>query len=404
MGCWTKKHYFGSLIKPLVVMKSSKLNITFDGSSDEEHTIVLKNKRFPWWIFLFLLPLLLLLPINKKANIKLANAAGIPIENSVVTFVYSTHWPYNAKPEVKIDTQSDNNGCATFVGIKLPLYAFLFCGGDIATVCVSEGCWGGGSFPVCISSYPSSGYKDILLESKIVNFPFLVRDANSNELIDGAKVKVVVENNGQESESEYLSGQDGACQSVEYSACAKIFAVAEKQYYQNDTIYDFAYNLESQPAHTLKLKYLGKTGDLKINLQWFSKADLDLHCVCPKCTRDTIFYKIKKHNCRSGNGFGELDVDANLHIVKTDRTYDTTKLTNTPVENIYWLKPPQGKYKIKVVWPSYTNETEQTMYSHGTVNFILTITESQSGEVVTYRDSLVKAVGHESFKQFEYVR
>lgn len=386
-------------------MKSSNIKYVVQGNSDnEELTIVLKKKKFPWWIFLFLLPLLLLIPINKNANVKFVDNQEIGISKISAGFIYITHWPYNPTKNITISGISDDDGKIVFNNIKLPLYALIFCGGDFATISTSGGCAGKVNFLDNISKFPSVDYKNIVLEGNTINAPFIVKDINSGDYIKDANIKIVIENNGTKTELENISNENGLSENIEMSACAKIFVVAQKQYYQNDTIFDFAYNLESDNNRTLNLKYLGKSGDFKINLQWFSKADLDLHCICPKCTRDTIFYNRKSHNCRTGNGFGELDVDANLHRRTNNGEYDSTNLTSTPVENIYWIKPPQGKFVIDVVWPNYTNETNQTPYSSGTENFILTITETKTGEVTVFRDSISKEIGKQGKKSFEYER
>ena len=79
----------------------------------------------------------------------------------------------------------------------------------------------------------------------------------------------------------------------------------------------------------------GESGDLRINLQWYSRTDLDLHVYDP-CGNE-IFYSKRRATC--GGGTGILDLDANAIIGTTTR----------PQENIYWLKPSSGTYKVKVV-------------------------------------------------------
>jgi hypothetical protein len=79
----------------------------------------------------------------------------------------------------------------------------------------------------------------------------------------------------------------------------------------------------------------GESGDLRINLQWYCRTDLDLHVIDP-CGNEIYFSK-RKATCNGGTGI--LDLDANALIGTTTR----------PQENIYWLKPSPGTYTIKVV-------------------------------------------------------
>lgn len=79
----------------------------------------------------------------------------------------------------------------------------------------------------------------------------------------------------------------------------------------------------------------GESGDLRINLQWYTRTDLDLHVIDP-CGNEIYFSK-RKATCNGGTGI--LDLDANALIGTTTR----------PQENIYWLKPASGTYTVKVV-------------------------------------------------------
>jgi len=78
----------------------------------------------------------------------------------------------------------------------------------------------------------------------------------------------------------------------------------------------------------------GQSGDLRVNLQWYTKTDLDLHVIDP-CGNEIYFSK-RRASC--GGGVGTLDLDANALFGTTSR----------PQENIYWNSPAKGTYTIKV--------------------------------------------------------
>ena len=70
-------------------------------------------------------------------------------------------------------------------------------------------------------------------------------------------------------------------------------------------------------------KYGAKTGDIQISLSWDTKDDLDLHVlVRPYMSHICWYAKL------DGYG-GELDIDMNA---------DEERLTDQPIENVYWLK------------------------------------------------------------------
>ena len=90
-------------------------------------------------------------------------------------------------------------------------------------------------------------------------------------------------------------------------------------------------------VNTKDASQIGKSGELKVTLQWWSCDDLDLWVYDP--FNNKIYYRNKR-----GGHFpyiGILDVDANAacrsHINCT-----------SPAENIYWKKASSGEYRIMV--------------------------------------------------------
>ena len=84
---------------------------------------------------------------------------------------------------------------------------------------------------------------------------------------------------------------------------------------------------------TKRLNVAGaELGKLTISLMWHNTDDLDLHLINPK--GEHIWWKERKDACT-----GELDVDMNA---------PTSRITDEPVENVYWQDPPKGKYEIFV--------------------------------------------------------
>lgn len=76
---------------------------------------------------------------------------------------------------------------------------------------------------------------------------------------------------------------------------------------------------------------IGNKGDLKVTLLWDFPGDIDVHVIEPN--NYEIYYDQKRDE-RTG---GELDVD------NRDGGQGSA-------ENIYWIKPPKGQYKVRLVY------------------------------------------------------
>ena len=78
-------------------MKSNTITVT---SSENNGDVVLtmKRKKFPWWIFLFLLPLILLIPIKRDINIQYAQqGSDIAVAKAAATVNYPVTSTFGGK-------------------------------------------------------------------------------------------------------------------------------------------------------------------------------------------------------------------------------------------------------------------------------------------------------------------
>ncbi len=112
----------------------------------------------------------------------------------------------------------------------------------------------------------------------------------------------------------------------------------------------------------------GQTGDLKINLKWFTKDDLDLYVYDP--CNNKIYYHNRKAKCKGKTG--ELDLDANGSTAPV--------ITKEPQENIFWKKAANGIYSVFI-----QNNRSRTGYS---VRYIVTV--KNKNKKTRYKGTLVK--------------
>lgn len=90
-----------------------------------------------------------------------------------------------------------------------------------------------------------------------------------------------------------------------------------------------------------------KSGEVQVSLLWNNYNDLDLHVRTP--AGEEIFFERRRSRCR-----GELDVDMNAQ----------GRVSNEPVENIYWPRgrAPYGEYIVLVNHYANHGDTDPTPF------------------------------------------
>jgi hypothetical protein len=99
----------------------------------------------------------------------------------------------------------------------------------------------------------------------------------------------------------------------------------------------------------------GGTGEVKVTLQWYNCADLDLWVTDP-CGRK-IYFASSYSTCNGKTG--ELDVDSNAMCSYLN--------CSNPAENIYWVTAPSGSYKVQVNYYTPCSGSGSTSYKVTTI-------------------------------------
>lgn len=326
-------------------MKADKVTVV-SGQEGEETVLVLKKKKFPWWIFLLLLPLLLLIPINRTVRIQvLQQNTKQPVTGTTTEFYYPEIGSFGAKVYVTQKKDTDNEGKVIYEGISEPLWYFLFDGffSYTAKVTVHGGCLSGDGMEYPYNEFPRFTFKQIEIPEQEINVPVTVIDADTKEPIGEAKVEIIRTLDGNTTIDSVFTDTTGVIM-LNASMCAQITLIGSKEGYENDTLTGGADAIAqlNDTSRVLRLKpiFQGEGGDLRFNLQWYSKTDLDLHVIDP-CGHE-IFYERRQFTC--GDGEGTLDVDANAKYNNRPVTF-----TTEPQENIFFVAPSKGEYKVKVM-------------------------------------------------------
>ena len=97
-------------------MKSNTITVT---SSENNGDVVLtmKRKKFPWWIFLFLLPLILLIPIKRDINIQYAQqGSDIAVAKAAASVTYPVTSTFGGKTMLTVNDTTDTEGKMVIAG------------------------------------------------------------------------------------------------------------------------------------------------------------------------------------------------------------------------------------------------------------------------------------------------
>lgn len=338
----------------------AKVNYTSKGGND---TITVSMKRqVPWWLLL-LLPLILLIPINRDLlNQIMEGDSEIPLSQTPVSFSYNDIGVFGARtPQSGTDT-TDNEGKFAVNDVREPLWYYLFVDSDTLHISSHNNCPKLTNYMAQYKEYSRGEYKVIAADVKIIDATFTVIDYDTRKPLPDATVTVEIIRNGESTTKEFTSDANGKVTVPGLSSCDIINVKASKKNYTSDSKTNLPVSDipdMSDEDRTLVLKPLdGETGALRFNLQWYNKNDLDLKVYDP-CNQ-AISFGQRKQTC-NGN-VGELDVDANN--INYDATgsseYDPSKITDRPQENIHWkVKASPGKYYVVVLgWKNGKRESE----------------------------------------------
>ena len=186
-------------------MRSKKILIQSSDQSSE-HILVVKEHKFPWWVLLLLLPLLLLIPIKRDVKIELQTQEGVSVDGALTDFSCPQHWPYNDSDPLRLSERTDSIGRVVFRDIKLPLYAVWFIK-DTASVNSENDCHALSGYSDILKNYPEDRYLALKMQEKTATLPFTVADKETREPLPDAYVAITIK--GEETHTEPLRVHHG---------------------------------------------------------------------------------------------------------------------------------------------------------------------------------------------------
>ena len=195
-----------SLTKSRKAQYSKSFKYT-DDKSDYDFKL---KKRFPWWIFLFLLlPLLLLVRCSKDIKIVTLDPYGGPVANATVDLEYEEHQlvkekKFHYQKEHQLQEVTDSSGIAVFKKVRYGVYSWLFRGKDLAKAEAQKGMLRDST----LFRYHRQSRDTIVLGWEL---NIEVRWRRTNEPVPGANLNINYEDNVDLYNAMLSTDENGAC-------------------------------------------------------------------------------------------------------------------------------------------------------------------------------------------------
>ena len=240
-------------------MKSNTITVT---SSENNGDVVLtmKRKKFPWWIFLFLLPLILLIPIKRDINIQYAQqGSDIAVAKAAASVTYPVTSTFGGKTMLTATDTTDTEGKMVISGVSEPLWYKLFGGhSDSLYTSCGNGCYSLKNAGFKYRDFPPDDFKVLTLGAVASVETLKVVDADDDEPIPEADIKLVRIVDGNSTNDQTKSDVAGQFDIKDMPLCGRVKVVASKEGYENDTLEASLFDISNMNDYerTLHLKPL----------------------------------------------------------------------------------------------------------------------------------------------------
>lgn len=240
-------------------MKSNTITVT---SSENNGDVVLtmKQKKFPWWIFLFLLPLVLLIPIKRDINIQYAQqGSNIAVAKAAATVTYPVTSTFGGKTVLTAKDTTDTEGKMVIAGVAEPLWYKLFGGhsDSLYTTC-GNGCYSLKNAGYKYRDFPPDDFKKVYLGAVASVETLKVVDADDDEPLPEANIQLIRTVDGNSTTDNTKSDVAGQFDIADMPLCGSVKVIASKEGYENDTLEASLFDISNMTDNekTLHLKPL----------------------------------------------------------------------------------------------------------------------------------------------------
>ena len=166
-----------------------KSKFVSDGS-DDPNIIIIKERKFPWWILLLLLPLILLIPISRTVHVQISEqGTQMPVAYEDAKLTYPHRGTFGGFEYRDVRSTTDSLGKVDFEVASQPLWVVLFVKSDTASVSCTNGCYAG-TYANAYHKYPRNEYLPITIPPVVVDITIQVVDAENSEPLPDCDVEI----------------------------------------------------------------------------------------------------------------------------------------------------------------------------------------------------------------------
>ena len=240
-------------------MKSTTIKVT---ATEQNGDVVLtvKRKKFPWWIFLFLLPLILLIPVKRDINIQYAQqGSDIAVAKAAATVNYPVTSTFGGKTMLTVKDTTDSEGKLVIADVAEPLWYKLFGGhSDSLFTSCGNGCYSLKNAGYKYRDFPPDDFKKVYLGAVASVETLKVVDADDNEPIPEADLQIIRTVDGNNTNDNTKTDVAGQFDITDMPLCGSVKVIASKEGYENDTLEASLFDISNMTddEKTLHLKPL----------------------------------------------------------------------------------------------------------------------------------------------------
>ncbi len=222
-----------------------KAKETHTYSPDEkEYVIELKKKNY-WWLLLFLLPLVLLIKLDKDVVFKTVDSVdNKPLQGTFVDLTFHERYLFNfstfsffSNDKIQRNDSTNEDGIVVFKDVSYSVFSMLFFATEDAYVTATNNCFSGDSISPRYHGLKHLDENILKLPERSFDLEFMVVDADDGEPLPEAEV-VAISRSKTGKEQSWKKTTDVAglivLEGVPY--CGEIELVGSKYGYDNDTI------------------------------------------------------------------------------------------------------------------------------------------------------------------------
>lgn len=240
-------------------MKSNTITVTSSENSGDI-VMVMKKKKFPWWILLFLLPLILLIPIKREIRIQFKQQnSEIAVAKAAADVEYPLTATFGSKTMIPYHDTTDTEGKIVISGIKEPLWYKLFGGAkDSVFVTCGNGCYSLKNAGYKYRDFPPDDFKVLTLGAVAGVETLRVVDADDDEPLPEAEIKLIRIIDGNQTSDQAQTDVAGHFDIEDMPLCGSVKVIASKEGYENDTLEASLFDISNMNEYekTLHLKPL----------------------------------------------------------------------------------------------------------------------------------------------------